>query len=106
MPKTPEGVWTGGDDGAGDGRTLVGGVAVARKGSAWRARTGAGGCERETGPDAGDAHHGVGRIDGVMNSRRGALGRQALDKAQRLGAVGAAWRGVGMDGEAARNVIG
>ena len=39
-------------------------------------------------------------------SRRGALGRQALDKAQRLGAQGAARGRSRVDGEASRDVIG
>lgn len=56
-------------------RSVVGGVALAQEGPVWRASTGAGGCERETEPDAGGEHHGVGRLEGVMNSRRGALGR-------------------------------
>ena len=51
-------------------------------------------------------HHGGTVRRGSLGSRRSALGRQALDKAQRLGAVGAAQRGPGMAGEAARDVIG
>ena len=66
----------------------------------------AGGSEDEAAPDAGKRHRSKRDAGRSGRSRRRALGRQALDKTQRLSAVGAARCGRGMDGEAAGDVIG